>query len=185
MGSRSLDRGFGAAPNKAVAPNRRFANTRTKLDTGPNLRKILEAQQGSGPNAHKKHRDEFFVRLKPTTLGRLLEPLVENEETIYGLGQEDVQSVVSTVPDSAGPGAAEGNMLIFDLRPFEEFEQCHVYGATHLDPTILKRSTNNLPREVFFYKGPVECDSARRPFARQPSSVSRGRTGVHGWWARG
>jgi len=158
------NRGFGALPNRRVPSNPKYANTAAKLDTGPNMRKVLDKYQGSGPNAHKKHRDEFFVRLRPQTLGRLLESLVESEESVYALGkiqESDTSSVVShsVVPDSAvATGSGEGNILIFDLRPFEEFEQCHVYGARHLDPATLNRSTNNLPRDVYFYKGPIECD---------------------------
>jgi len=87
---------------------------------------------------------------------------VETEESIFQLGKEDACSVVSSVvPDSmSAAGTAEGNILIYDVRPFEEFEQCHVYGARHLDVTTLNRSTNNLPRDVYFFKGPIECDSA-------------------------
>jgi len=152
-----MNRGFGAAPNKTIAANPRYASTVTKLDTGPNMRKILEA--GGGGHAHKKPKDEFFVRLKGHTLGRLLEPLVASEESIFSLGKEDTRSVVSSVvPDSAGTSSSEGNICIFDMRPFEDFDKCHVYGARHLDPSQINRSTNNLPREVFFFKGPIECD---------------------------
>ena len=89
--------------DKKTPTNPRFANVKPKLvrrldggdvcgsawhaidhlpqrtqDTGPNMRKILEQYQGtSGPNAHKKKADEFYVRLRPTTLGKLLLPLVE------------------------------------------------------------------------------------------------------------
>lgn len=154
-------RTFGAAPNKAVPANPRYSGARTKLDTGPNMRKVLDSAQGP-THAHKKPKDEFFVRLKAHTLGRLLEPLVESQESIYALAHaanDDARSVAtSVVPDSAGPSSAEGNVLILDLRPFEEFEQCHVYGARHFDPSQIQRSTNNMPRDVFFFKGPVECD---------------------------
>ena len=149
---------FGAAPNKAIAANPRYAGARTKLDTGPNMRKMLEKYQGSA-YGHKKQKDEFFVRLRAQTLGRLIEPLVAQEESIYALANDDTRSVAtSVVPESAGGSSDGGNLVIFDLRPFEEYEQCHVYGARHLDPSTLQRSTNNLPREVFFFKGPLECD---------------------------
>merc|ERR1711924_22073 len=39
-----------------------------------------------------------------------------------------------------------------------EFEQCHVYGARHYDPTNLNKSTNQFPREVYYFRAPVECD---------------------------
>ena len=152
---------FGRMPNAKIPENPRFAKTRTKLDTGPNTRKILEQYQGSGPNGLRKQKNEFYVRLRPVTLGQLLGPLVEGEESIYRMANDDAQSVVSSVvPSVAGTASMGegGNICIFDLRPFEEFEQCHVYGARHLDVSMLNRSTNNFPREVYFYKGPVECD---------------------------
>jgi len=145
--------------NKTVPRNPKFKGVTTKLDTGHNMRIVLEKYQGtSGPNAHKKKVDEFYVRLRPTTLGRLLEPLVEAEESIYQLGHEDTQSVQSVVPPSTAAESSEGNILILDLRPFEQFEQCHVYGARHYDVTNLNKASNNFPREVYFFKGPVECD---------------------------
>ena len=123
------------------------------------MRKILEKYQGtSGPCAHKKKVDEYYVRLRPTTLGRLLEPAIAAQETIFELGREDTQSVQSLVPPSTSAGSSEGNILILDVRPFEKFEECHVFGAMHFDLTQLNKSTNNFPREVYFYKGPVECD---------------------------
>ena len=64
----------------------------------------------------------------------------------------------SIVPPSSATNSSEGNILILDVRPFEDFEKAHVYGARHYDIAQLGRSTNNLPREVYFYKGPVECD---------------------------
>ena len=161
MAYRSAGRGFGTAPNVKMPANPKYSKARTKLDTGPNMRKIIEAAQGSPLHAHKKQKNEFFVRLRPVTLGRLLEPLVEQEESVYALGREDTQSVISSVvPDSvAGGGSSEGgNLLIFDLRDFSEFEQCHVYGARHLEVAMLNRSTNNFPREVYFYKGPIDHD---------------------------
>ena len=148
--------------------SQRYQNVKGVLDTGMNMRKILEQSQGSGPNAHKKAKNEYFVRLRASTLGRLLEPLVEAEESVYGLANlavdDGARSVVSSVAPSAGGlgggsgGPSEGNILILDLRPFEEYEQCHVYGAKHYDIACLNRSTNNFPREVYFYKGPIDCD---------------------------
>ena len=145
--------------NRKVPINPKFAHVRPTLDTGMNIRKILEQHEGtSGPNAHKKKRDEFYVRLRPSTLGRLLEPAVSSVESIYQLGHEDTASVVSSVvPDAAG-GSSEGNILILDLRPFEAFQRCHCYGAMHYDVANLNKASNNFPREVYFYKGSIECD---------------------------
>jgi centrosomal protein CEP41 len=160
--SRGSSRTFGPAPNRTMPQNQRYRNTQSRLDTGSNMRKVLQGYEGtSGPNAHKKKMNEFYVRLRPSTLGRLLEPLVEAEESVYQLAaaQDDSRSVVSSVmPEAGTAGSSEGNILILDLRPFEEFEQCHVYGARHYEIAQLSKSTNCFPREVYFYKGPVECD---------------------------
>ena len=156
-----MHKGFGMPERKAPS-NPRYAGTKTRLDTGPNMRKVLEQHQGP-QFAHKKKGDEYFVRLRPTTLGHLLGPLVENEESVFSLANNHVDDgqhsvATSVVPSTVGGAASEGNIIIYDCRPFEEFEQCHVYGARHLDPATLNRSTNNLPRDVYFYKGPIECD---------------------------
>ena len=167
-----------AAPATAAAPSRprrhrwrmpqtnpRYANVRPTLDTGMNMRKVNAYYAGtSGPNAHKKKREEYYVRLKAATLGALLQPAVETQETVFGLAAanaDDGRSVVSSVvPSAAGDGSSgnSDNILILDVRPFQEFEQCHAYGARHYDVTQLNKSTNNFPREVFFFKGPVTCD---------------------------
>lgn len=149
-------------------PNPRFAHVKATLNTGMNVRKVAEYYSGtSGPNAHKKKREEYYQRLKATTLGQLVQPAVESQESIFGLAAanaDDARSVVTSVPPTAGaaggPGSSTGidNILILDVRPFEEFEQCHVYGARHYDVAQLNKSTNNFPREVYFFRGPVTCD---------------------------
>lgn len=145
--------------DRKVPLNPRFAHVRARLDTGPNQRKIMEQYQGtSGAHAHKKQADEFYVKLRPVTLGKLLEPIVDAQESIYDLGREDTASVVTSVAPASVNGSNEGNILIFDVRPFEAFERCHVFGAQHYDVAQLSKATNNFPRETYFYKGPVSCD---------------------------
>jgi len=147
------------ALDKRVPSNPRYANVSSKLNTGPNMRKILSQYEGtSGPNARNKKLDEFFVRLKPSTLGRLVEPLLQAEESIYRLANDDAGSVVSVVDSSATNDGASGNLLILDLRSFERFDECHIYGAKHYDTRELTKATNNFPRDVYFYKGPVDGD---------------------------
>ena len=139
--------------------NPKYAGVQPRLNTGFNMRKAMERYEGtSGPNAHKKRRDEFYVRLKPTTLGQLLSPALESSESVYNLGREDVGSVVSSVIPEANSSCDQSNILIYDLRSFEEFQQCHCYGARHYDVADLNKASNNFPREVYFFKGPVECD---------------------------
>merc|ERR1711988_1708171 len=114
----------------------------------------MEQTQGtSGVHAHKKKANEFYVRLKPATIGRLLAPLVQAEESVYKIGREDTASVVSSVlPEAIEASSSQGNILILDIRPFETFEQCHVFGAQHYDTAQLNRASNNFPKEVYFYK---------------------------------
>lgn len=89
--------------DRKVPSNPRYRNVSSKLNTGPNMRKILSQYEGtSGPNARHKPRDEFFQRLKPSTLGKLLEPALESEESIYRLGADDSVSMISSVVDSVG-----------------------------------------------------------------------------------
>jgi centrosomal protein CEP41 len=152
---------YGSKPLQRKTPaNPKFANTRTKLDTGFNMRKLAESFEGtSGPNAHKHAKDEFFTRLRPVTLGKLLQPLVDTEESIYQLDRDDTCSVVSSVvPGTANEGEAAGNMLLLDCRPFDAYTQCHVYGAMHYEVSALNKATNNFPREMYFFKGSVSCD---------------------------
>ena len=101
-------------PNKRVPSNPRYKGVVSRLDTGPNMRKILAQYEGtSGPNARVKKRDEFFMTLKPTTLAKLLEPALEQAESVYNMDSaESIGSVYSQVaanatPSEAGSSAAE------------------------------------------------------------------------------
>lgn len=146
--------------NRRVPSNPKYREVSSKLNTGPNMRKILHQYEGtSGPNARKPKKDEYFVRLRPSTLGRLLEPVMDAEESIYRLGNEDASSIISSVvPDTATSEGANGNLLILDLRSFDRFEECHIYGAKHYDPRELSKATNHFPKDIYFYKGPVGGD---------------------------
>jgi hypothetical protein len=143
--------------DRKTPSNPRFANVKPTLDTGMNMRKVVEQYQGtSGAHAHKKRSDEFFVRLRPATLSRLLQPMIDGEESIYQLGRDDCGSVVSSVaPHTAAGSSSEGRVLVLDLRSFEDFEQCHVFGAMHYDTSMLSKATNQFPKEVYFFK--VSC----------------------------
>ena len=81
-----------------IPSNPKYRNVSSKLNTGPNMRKILNQYEGtSGPSAHKKKPDEYFLRLRPSTLGKLLEPALECEESIFRLANDDAGSVISVV----------------------------------------------------------------------------------------
>jgi len=156
-------------PRRRGPRSSKYSNISSKLNTGPNMRKTLTQFEGtSGPNAHRKQRDEFFSTLKPLTLAKLLEPCMDEEESIYKVDADEVRSVASgisrvTCQSDIGSqvsmaGQISGNLLILDVRPYEEFEKCHVYGAMHYDKAWLSKSTNNFPKEVYYFRGPAESD---------------------------
>ena len=146
-----------------MQPNRRYSKVPTRLDTGPNMRKILaQYENTSGPNARPKQQNEFYAKLKPLTLSKLLEPAMEQEESVYKLDKEDACSMVSSiVPSDAGTdilAKQEGNLLLLDVRSFDSYHECHLFGARHYDPVQLTKATNNFPRELYYYRGPMGGD---------------------------
>lgn len=175
-------------PNKRVPVNPRYQRVTSRIDTGPNMRKILAQYEGtSGPYAHVKKSSEWYMTLRPTTLAKLLEPAMEGDEkqSIYNLDlAESVSSPHNAVPTHSAcaalshsgafsPGetrseggysevASEapegGNLVIYDLRPLSEYERCHIHGARHFDPLQLKKSANQFPREAYYYKGGAESE---------------------------
>jgi len=147
----------------SLPTSKRYANVPARLDTGPNMRKIMEQYENtSGPNARPKQQNEFYAKLKPSTLAKLLEPAMEQEESVYKLDRDDTASMVSSiVPSEAGTDVLskqEGNLLIFDCRSFEKFHDCHIFGARHYDPVQLTKATNNFPRELYYFRGPMGGD---------------------------
>eukprot|EP00316_Scyphosphaera_apsteinii_P009521 CAMPEP_0119333984 /NCGR_PEP_ID=MMETSP1333-20130426/86392_1 /TAXON_ID=418940 /ORGANISM="Scyphosphaera apsteinii, Strain RCC1455" /LENGTH=234 /DNA_ID=CAMNT_0007344187 /DNA_START=8 /DNA_END=713 /DNA_ORIENTATION=- len=128
------------------------------------MRKVVEQYEGTaGPNARGKQKNEFYSVIKPLTLAKLLEPCMEQEESIYKIDADEVASMASGVSsvvlkDDKSVAGGDGNLLILDCRSFEQYDACHVYGAMHYDRTDLSKATNNFPREVYFYKGSVESD---------------------------
>jgi centrosomal protein CEP41 len=146
--------------------NARYAKVPTKLNTGPNMRKVLaQYENTSGPNARPKQQNEFYTKLRPLTLAKLLEPAMTQEESVYKLGNEDACSMVSSiVPSDAGTDvlakhAERGaNLLLLDVRSFDRYQECHLFGARHYDPVQLTKATNNFPRELYYYRGPMGGD---------------------------
>jgi len=152
-----MNRGFGAAPNKAMPSNPKYANVTSKLTTGPNVRNVAVK------STRTPQEKQYYQRLKATTLARLLGPLVNGLESIYELGQmganDDGRSVVSSVaPTAQAGGVGDHNFVMYDLRPFTEYEQCHVHFSKHLEVAMIGRSTNNMPHETYRLKGPVESN---------------------------
>ena len=144
------------------ARNPRYAKVPTKLNTGPNMRKVLaQYENTSGPNARPKQQHEFYTKLKPLTLAKLLEPAMAEEESVYKLVNEDACSMVSSiVPSDAGTDVRErgANLLLLDVRSFDRYQDCHLFGARHYDPVQLTKATNNFPRELYYYRGPMGGD---------------------------
>ena len=177
------------------ARNPRYAKVVTKLNTGPNMRKVLaQYENTSGPNARPKQQHEFYTKLKPLTLAKLLEPAMAEEESVYKLVNEDACSMVSSiVPSDAGTDVRErgANLLLLDVRSFDRYQECHksnpdpnpdpspdsspdpdpdpetnlhpeqechLFGARHYDPVQLTKATNNFPRELYYYRGPMGGD---------------------------
>lgn len=140
----------------------RYNNVQARLDTGPNMRKILAQYEGTGgPNARPKQQNEFYAKLKPLTLAELLKSSMDQEESVYKIDRDDACSMISSiVPSEAGTEAAanEGNLLLLDVRSYEEYDQCHIFGARHYDPAQLSKATNNFPRELYYFKGPMGGD---------------------------
>ena len=128
---------------RKVPSNPKFRNVGSKLNTGPNMRNVLRQYEGtSGPNARNKKRDEFFQRLRPSTLGKLLEPALESEESVYRLGHEDTASVVSVVdsvrclinpetPHAAGSHAVDGHWRMHvSYRPQQQRQRATCSSTT-------------------------------------------------------
>ena len=85
-----------------------------------------------------------------------------SERACYKLDRDDASSMVSSVvPSQAGTDVLskqEGNLLILDVRSFEQFHECHIFGARHYDPAQLTKATNNFPRELYYFRGPMGGD---------------------------
>lgn len=152
---------FGGSQRLPGAKKKSLSSVGTRINTGHNMRKVMEGyEHTSGPNAHRTQQKEFYAKLKPLDLAALLQSSIEEEESVYKLDQDDAASMVSSVvPSHAGTEAmAQGNLMILDVRPFEKYEECHIFGARHYDPANLAKATNNFPRELYYFKGPMGGD---------------------------
>ena len=49
-------------------------------------------------------------------------------------------------------------VMILDCRPFEDYHACRVHGAYHYDIAQLGKATNQFPRELYFFKAPIESN---------------------------
>ena len=161
---------------RSRAPDPRFAHLKPRVDTGSNMRKLMEKYEGtSGPNARAKQTHTYFRRIKPLDLERRLAPDIECEESIYAYDLDEASaamslggasvaaSIVSHAADastsaSIAAAAAGASVLCLDCRSFEQYSDSHVRGARHYDLAQLSHSTNHFPKELYFFRGPAGGD---------------------------
>lgn len=90
--------------------NPRFANVTARIDSGPNMRKIMEKYEGtSGPNARPKLNNKFFQTIKPLTLEKLLEPELDGSESIYKYDLDEASSSAQLLHTGSLHRAAVGS----------------------------------------------------------------------------
>lgn len=133
--------------------------------------------------------DEYFQRIRPTTLGALLNDLASAEESVYELGEEaeadigarsvaagsgsrsiaaSTRSVALSVvhhseaqsPPPSAHSERAGRILLLDVRSPEAYNTWHVRGAVSYPPSQMIHASNSLPRDIYYYKGPRELDAA-------------------------
>jgi len=121
-------------------------------------------------DARIKVHDEYFQRIRPTTLGAILEEISREEESVYELGTDDVVSLATSVrsgatsvvhSEVASPSAVverQSHLLLLDMRAPEEYERWHVRGAVSFPMSQLKHATHNLPQDIYYYRGPRDSD---------------------------
>ncbi|KAJ1631369.1 Rhodanese-like domain-containing protein, partial [Pavlovales sp. CCMP2436] len=70
-----------------------------------------------------------------------------------------------------------GSLLLLDVRPVEAFEKWHIRGAVSYPPAQLSHSTNNLPKDIYYFKG--ERDSSKMVVLYDDDGLSATRAGNH------
>eukprot|EP00965_Chrysotila_dentata_P240394 6203685-Pleurochrysis_carterae.AAC.2 len=89
--------------------------------------------------------------------GSAFQSLTQPWKLVSVRSHQDVCTVASTSVENSA-----ASFLVY------RYEKCHIYGAMHYDRTDLNKSTNNFPREVYFFKVPNEpYHTMCRPCARR------------------
>ena len=86
---------------------------------------------------------------------------MEAEESIYKVEKDDAVSTVTTMVDAmqmSDDAIKNAEVMILDCRPFEDYHACRVHGAYHYDIAQLGKATNQFPRELYFFKAPIESN---------------------------
>ena len=76
---RSLDRwrttGTPGHLSRRTPSNPKYDGVTSRLNTGMTVAKLNKRYAGTGgPNAHRRPTNQYFAKLKPTTLAKLVEP---------------------------------------------------------------------------------------------------------------
>ena len=147
--------------SRRTPSNPKYDGVTSRLNTGMTVAKLNKRYAGTGgPNAHRRPTNQYFAKLKPTTLAKLVEPKMEAEESIYKVEKDDV-STVTTMVDAmqmSDDAIKNAEVMILDCRPFEDYHACRVHGAYHYDIAQLGKATNQFPRELYFFKAPIESN---------------------------
>jgi len=148
--------------SRRTPSNPKYDGVTSRLNTGMTVAKLNKRYAGTGgPNAHRRPTNQYFAKLKPTTLAKLVEPKMEAEESIYKVEKDDAVSTVTTMVDAmqmSDDAIKNAEVMILDCRPFEDYHACRVHGAYHYDITQLGKATNQFPRELYFFKAPIESN---------------------------
>ena len=148
--------------SRRTPSNPKYDGVTSRLNTGMTVAKLNKRYAGTGgPNAHRRPTNQYFAKLKPTTLAKLVEPKMEAEESIYKVEKDDAVSTVTTMVDAmqmSDDAIKNAEVMILDCRPFEDYHACRVHGAYHYDIAQLGKATNQFPRELYFFKAPIESN---------------------------
>ena len=141
----------------------RYSNLKPTVDTGWSMTKWKDYRKH---RVHRK-RNELFNRMKTSELAELLSERVCGQETIYALEESvetlnlnEVQNESPRTPRSATydasatppPSEGETSFLLLDLRQVEDFEKCHVLGASSYPTAMLSRSVNCFTPEIYSFR---------------------------------
>eukprot|EP00002_Diphylleia_rotans_P035286 TRINITY_DN7686_c0_g1_i2.p1 TRINITY_DN7686_c0_g1~~TRINITY_DN7686_c0_g1_i2.p1 ORF type:complete len:325 (+),score=49.03 TRINITY_DN7686_c0_g1_i2:71-1045(+) len=156
--------------NKAIPKSTKYADVQSVVDTGPNLKKVLD--QPRVIFARFKKESEIFQRVRPSELATALElgnkqaqvDLDESFSSRLSLGSSAEFS--SQRHDSGSilrPEPARGSRtmmdvddtrmyLLLDLRDPEDYEKCHIATAISYPVRMLSRAINCFTPEIYKYR---------------------------------
>eukprot|EP00752_Nemacystus_decipiens_P008894 g7939.t1 len=138
------------ALDKRVPRNPRYANVKSKVETGMTVDKLTFVTT----RQHLRRREEPYFRLTPSQLGELLSEYEQDQQE----GVHDFR--VHIDPDHHGPKVVEHEpdarptydrpYLILDVRPPEDYRGCHVVQARSFEAKLLNQ--DRMTAELHTYK---------------------------------